>query len=104
MTLYLYNTGTNTPILTIEDVISYTADQAVTEDGTVYTPFAADAELSSREDCHEALRAKYRAEHPSAEQRMDELEALMAVLLNYPKMTDEERETVRAALKKETES
>lgn len=81
MTLYLYKSGTNTPVLTIDDVISYTADQAVAEDGTVYTPFADDTELSSREDCSEALRAKYRAEHPSQEQRMDELEALMAGLL-----------------------
>lgn len=81
MTLYLYKTGTEVPALTIENAVAYTAGQAVTEDGTVYGPFAEDCELSSKPDCSEALRAKWRMEHPSAEERVEELEALMADLL-----------------------
>ena len=63
MNLYLYKTGTSTPVLTIENVVSYTADQAVTEDGGVYGPFAEDVELSSLEDCSETLRADWRRQH-----------------------------------------
>lgn len=81
MTLYLYKTGTRVPALTIEHVTSYTDSRAVTEDGAVYGPFAEDAELSSLPDCSEALRAKWRAGHPSQEERMEELEALVAGLL-----------------------
>lgn len=81
MTLYLYRTGTSVPALTMENVVSYTDSRAVTEDGTVYGPFAGDCELSSLENCSEALREKWRREHPSAEERVEELEALMAELL-----------------------
>lgn len=81
MTLYLYKTGMNTPALTIENAVSYTADKAVTEEGAVYGPFAEDCELSSKPDCSEALRARWRADHPGTEERMEELEALMAELL-----------------------
>lgn len=87
MTLYVYRLGENAggapavPALTIEDVVSYTADRAVTADGSVYGPFGEDCELSSRPDCSEALRAKWRREHPSAEERVEELEALVAGLL-----------------------
>lgn len=81
MTLYLYKTGTNTPVLTIENVVSYTAGKAVTEDGTIYGPFAEDCELSSLPDCSETLRADWRRGHPSQEDRMEELEALVAGLL-----------------------
>ena len=81
MTLYLYKTGTNVPVLTIENAASYTDNQAVAEDGTVYGPFAEDCELSSKQDCSEALRAKWRRDNPSQEDRMEELEALMAELL-----------------------
>lgn len=81
MMLYLYKTGTAVPALTIEKAVSYTADRAETEDGTVYGPFAGDCELSSLADCSEALRAKWRREHPSAEERVEELEALVAGLL-----------------------
>ena len=63
MDLYLYKTGTNVPVLTIENAVSYTADQAVTEDGGVYGPFAEDVELSSLPDCSEALRADWRRQH-----------------------------------------
>lgn len=81
MTLYLYKTGTNVPVLAIENAVSYTDNQAAAEDGTVYGPFAEDVELSSLPDCSEALRARWRREHPSAEERVEELEALMAELL-----------------------
>lgn len=79
MNLYLYRTGTNIPVLTMEKIISYTADKAVTDDGTVYGPFAPDCELSSTSDCSEALRAKYRTEHPSAERRMEAMESVAAI-------------------------
>lgn len=81
MTLYLYKTGTPVPVLTMENAVSHTADKAVTEDGAVYGPFAEDCELSSLPDCSETLRARWRAEHPGAEERVEELEALVAGLL-----------------------
>lgn len=79
MTLYLYKTGTSTPVMTIENAVSYTADSAVTEDGAVYSPFAEDVELSSRPDCSEALRADWRRDHPSAEQRMEALSMVAGI-------------------------
>lgn len=83
MNLYLYKTGTSTPVLTIENAVSYTADQAVTEDGGVYGPFAEDVELSSLPDCSETLRAQWRREH---------------CLEDYPElMTLEERRAARLA-------
>ena len=63
MNLYLYRIGNSVPILTIENVISYSADQVVTEDGTIYSPLAEDCELSSSPDCSKALRAEWRREH-----------------------------------------
>jgi hypothetical protein len=83
MNLYLYKTGTSVPVLTIEDVVSYTDNQAVTEDGSIYGPFADGVELSSLEDCSEALRAKWRREH---------------CLADYPElMTLEERKAAKLA-------
>ena len=83
MNLYLYKTGTSIPVLTIENAVSYTDNRAVTEDGSVYGPFAEDVELSSLEDCSEALRAKWRREH---------------CLADYPElMTFEERRAARLA-------
>ena len=83
MDLYLYKTGTSTPVLTIENVVSYTDNQAVTEDGGVYGPFAEDVELSSLPDCSETLRAQWRREH---------------CLEDYPElMTLEERRSARLA-------
>lgn len=83
MNLYLYKTGTSVPVLTIEDVVSYTDNQAVTEDGSIYGPFADGVELSSLEDCSEALRAKWRREH---------------CLADYPElMTLEERKSAKLA-------
>ncbi len=81
MTLYLYKTGTNAPAMTIENVTSYTDNEARTEKGAVYGPFESDVELSSLPDCSEALRSAWRRAHPSQEERMEELEALMAGLL-----------------------
>ena len=83
MDLYLYKTGTSTPVLTIENVVSYTDNQAVTEDGGVYGPFAEDVELSSLPDCSATLRAQWRREH---------------CLEDYPElMTLEERRAARLA-------
>ena len=68
MTLYLYKTGTNVPVLTIENVQGYTADSvtALETDGSTvtYTPLAEDCELSSKADCSETLRAAWRTAHP----------------------------------------
>ena len=81
MNLYLYKMGTNTPILVMENAVSYTNNEVKTADGGVYGPFAEGYELSSKPDCTEILRANWRQEHPSAEERMEELEALVAGLL-----------------------
>ena len=71
MTLYLYKTGTTVPVLTIENVQSYTADSVTALDGdgspVTYSPLAEDCELSGKPDCSETLRAAWRAEHPDAE-------------------------------------
>ena len=83
MDLYLYKTGTTVPVLTIENVVSYTDNRAETEDGAVYGPFAEGCELSSLEDCSETLRAKWRREH---------------CLADYPElMTLEERKAAKLA-------
>ena len=81
MTLYLYQIGTNVPVLTIENVQSYTADAVTAADGMVYAPLAADCELSSKVDCSETLRADYRAANPDDKTRIEELETLVAELL-----------------------
>lgn len=85
MTLYLYKRGTSAPVLTIENVQSYTAERvtALDEAGTaaVYAPLAEDCELSSKADCSEALRAAWREANPDGETRLDELEELVAALL-----------------------
>lgn len=81
MTLYLYKTGTSVSELTIENVVSYTSEKAVTEDGSVYNLFGSELELSSKPDCSETLRADWKRDHPSQEQRMEELESILAKLL-----------------------
>ena len=85
MTLYLYKTGTGTPVLTIENAQSYTADSVTALDeagnSVVYAPLAEDCELSSKADCSETMRADWRAAHPSDKTRIEELEALVAALL-----------------------
>ena len=64
MTLYLYRIGTEVPILTIENVQNYTADSVTAKNAEgnpiVYSPLAADCELSSKADCSETLRADWR--------------------------------------------
>ena len=81
MTLYLYQTGTGTPVLTLEQVRSYTAEQVVLEDGTVYSPLAEGYELSATEDCAGTLRADWRQGNPSQEERLEDVEALLAEIL-----------------------
>lgn len=80
MELYLYQTETGAVVAKIEDVRSYTDCQVVTDQG-VYAPLAEGCELSALEDCSQTLRANWRERHPSAEQRLEELEAMMAELL-----------------------
>ena len=79
MTLYLYRHGTAVPVLTIEGIQSYTADgvTALDENGELHTyaPLAEDCELSSKADCSETLRAKWRTEHPDTETQMAALAA-----------------------------
>lgn len=79
MTLYLYKTGANVPVLTIEHVVSYTENRAETEGGTIYT-FAEDAELSSKPDCSETLRADWRRDHPEDGARLDAVETKMSAI------------------------
>lgn len=83
MTLYLYRIGASTPALSIENVQSYTAESvsALDEEGNavLYAPLAEDCELSSKQDCSEALRANWRVEHPDAETRMTALTAAASI-------------------------
>ena len=73
MTLYLYKIGESAPTLNIENVVSYTDNQVVTEDGTVYEPLADGFELSSLPDCSETLRADWRnSQEPT---QLDRVEA-----------------------------
>ena len=85
MKLFLYRTGTRNPLLMIENVQSYTAQRVTALDAegnpVIYAPLAEDCELSSREDCSEALRAAWREANPDGETRLDELEELVAELL-----------------------
>ena len=71
MTLYLYKIGTSVPVLTTENVQSYTADSVTVldEQGATVTfaPLADGYELSSKPDCSEALRQAWREAHPGAE-------------------------------------
>ena len=81
MNLYLYRMGETAPMLEIEDVAEYTADDVVTETGETYGPLAEDCELSSVPECTETLRADWRKRYPSQETRLEELEELMAALM-----------------------
>lgn len=85
MTLYLYKTGTHTPLLTVKNVQGYTADRITALDpegnSVTYAPLGEDCELSGRVDCTETLRADWRETHPDEKTRIAELEALMAALL-----------------------
>lgn len=85
MTLYLYKIGTSVPVLTIDNVQSYTAERVTAQNGdgntVTYSPLAEDCELSRKADCSEALRADWRAEYPNEKTRLEELETLVAELL-----------------------
>lgn len=81
MKLYLYRQGTQEPLLTMDNIVSYTAKSATAEDGRVYGPFAGDCELSSKADCSETLRADWREENPSETERVEALELLVAQFL-----------------------
>lgn len=81
MTLYLYEIGTDQPVLTVENAQSYTADSVTAADGTIYAPLTEGYELSGKVNCSETLRADYRAVHPTQETRLEELEELVAALM-----------------------
>lgn len=80
MTLYLYRIGTPVPLVTMENVVSYTDMEVVTTEGT-YAPLDEGCELSKTADCTGTLRADWRAAHPSDRIRIEELEAVVADLL-----------------------
>lgn len=80
MKLYLYDVNTKKVLLEIDKVLSYTGERVITAQG-VYGPLMEHCELSSLPDCSETLRADWRADYPSQETRLDELEYLMAGLL-----------------------
>ena len=81
MVLYLYKTGKTVPVVVIEDAVAYTADQVIVGDGTIYEPLEEGYELSSLPDCSETLRADWRANNPSVQARLNDVEALLAALL-----------------------
>lgn len=81
MTLYLYRIGTAQPVLCMEPVKTYTADSVTLEDGRIYAPLSEDCELSSLPDCRETLRKDWRETHADTEERVAQLEDLMAALL-----------------------
>lgn len=80
MKLYLYDKASKTVRLEIDGVVSYTAEQVVTEAG-VHGPLADFCELSSVPDCSETLRADWLRDNPTTETRIEELEILVAELL-----------------------
>ena len=81
MKLYVYDISSREIRLEIDKVIAYTDNRVDTEDGTVYAPLADGFELSSLPDCSETLRADWRAENPTQEHRIEDLEELVAGLL-----------------------
>ena len=75
MILYLYKIGESAPTLMIENVVYYTDNKVVTEDGTTYEPLADGFELSSLPDCSETLRSDWRnSQAPTPEERISMLE------------------------------
>ena len=80
MKLYLYDTASKSVALELEDVLSYTDTRVETADG-VYSPLAEGYELSRTADCSETLRADWRRDNPTAESRLEDMEALVAELL-----------------------
>lgn len=81
MKLYIYDRESKTPCIEIKDAEAYTADSVIGKDGTCYAPLASECELSAKADCSETLRADWREANPSDWARIEELEALVALLL-----------------------
>ena len=81
MKLYLYKSGESVPLLCIENAASYTDSSVITEDGITYEPLAEGVELSSKADCSETLRADWKKNNPTQQERIEDLEELLASLL-----------------------
>ena len=81
MTLYLYKIEHPEEILPIQDVTDYSDTHVATSEGAIYRPLAEGWELSSKADCSETLRADWQEKHPTQQQRIDELEELLAAVL-----------------------
>lgn len=77
MTLYLYDKETKKIIITVENAVSYTGQEIVTEEG-IYGPFADYVEFSSLPDCSETLRKNPPDNRTLDEIRADKLEELSA--------------------------
>ena len=80
MKLYLYDTATKAVMLELENVLSYSDREIVTAE-RLYSPLADGVELSSTADCAETLRADWKQNYPAPEERIEELETLMAEIL-----------------------
>lgn len=78
MNLYVYDISSKEILLEIENVVNYTENKVVTEEGTVYAPFVDDVEFSSLPDCSEALRKNPPDNRPLDEIRADKLVELSA--------------------------
>ena len=75
MNLYVYDISSKEILLEIENVVNYTENKVITEEGTVYAPFVDDVEFSSLPDCSEALRSDWRnSQAPTPEERIAVLE------------------------------
>ena len=81
MKLYLYDRASKQILAEVSGAKSYTDTQVLSEDGCIYAPLAANVELSSKADCSETLRADWAAAHPTQEERMGDMEELLAELL-----------------------
>lgn len=80
MKLYGYDRDTKEILMELDGVTGWT-DNSVTTEDAVYSPLADNLELSETPDCAGTLRADYRGANPAAEQRLEDLESLMAELL-----------------------
>ena len=80
MKLYAYDRETKELLMELDGVTAWT-DTSVTTEGGVYSPLADNLDLSKTADCAATLRAYYRGSNPAPEQRLEDLEALMAELL-----------------------
>ena len=78
---YLYNTKTKEIAIVIPNVVSYNDHEIVTEKNEVYGPFAEGLELSFKEDLSETRLSGWALENPSAEERLNQTEALLCDML-----------------------